>query len=429
MRKYIKQIILYNLLLVTSAISAQEQTRLCAIGSFEIGLTPQFNFTEKSNLSTTTCNYDVSTDTDIPIASITGVNNFSDKVTIVDNDATISGGNDPDLFAQQPSVAVPRVADGAKAIKLNDNTTGLGDKSVTSMNFAFEVTNPVISFKYSLVATNPIGLPNNELPRFIVNLVDGANGNSIDGFCLTVDPNDSELQSTGTTSNDLLYSGWQCVTFEIDTTTATYPQGVNLQFIVIDDAKGLGFNSVYIDSICDGPCCPDCPDITLPVGTGMIDEQEAEICIYASNAITGTGSAIYHAGTEVVLETGFEALEGTKDRFYIEGCTGSFALRPGNSNNLGNETDTTPQILDDAESGFKVYPNPTQNQLTITISNDVAPSKVSLYSVDGKLILQTKPSSTNNNYTIDIGSISKGIYILSVETTDGNITSTKVVKN
>ncbi|AXG75024.1 T9SS C-terminal target domain-containing protein [Flavobacterium arcticum] len=417
---------LITILAITITMGAFAQ-RPCVNGSFEYvwGIyqdseafnDSQFNFTYESGVESVDCNYDVISDDNSGIDvlfSEVEYNNFNTKVSVVDD------GLEPNLFAE--SVSIPRVYEGNQAIKLNDS---LNNSSVTSMGFAFEVTRPVISFKYLLVANNPVGVSSGNLPHFIVNLFDDSNI-LLDTFCVIIEVNDPDFQSTGTSASDFLYSGWQCLEFGIDTTLTARAR---LQFIVADDTENVGFHTAYIDNICDEPCCLECPDIITPVGTGMIDEEEAEICIYASNSITGTGSAIYHAGTEVVLEDGFEALYGTIDRFYIEGCSGNFAARPANPNNEDKVENNLEEINNSLDKGFIVYPNPVLNELNIVTVQDVVITKVSLYAIDGKLILQAMPNGSAKTNTIDISSVSKGIYVLSVETNDGKVTSTKVLKN
>tara|TARA_Y100000813_G_C24063655_1_gene305233 strand:+ start:19 stop:579 length:561 start_codon:yes stop_codon:yes gene_type:complete len=171
--------------------------------------------------------------------------------------------------------------------------------------------------------------------------------------------------------------------------------------------------------------CLECPDITTPVGTGMLDEQEAEICIYASNSIADDASAIYHAGTEVVLEEGFEALYGSTNRFYVEGCSGNFAARQ--AMHQDEQEDKTKEISS-VGTGIIIYPNPVENELTIATQDNLMITAINLYAVEGKLILTNVPSQKSNTYILDISSVAKGVYLLSVETNDGKTEISKIVK-
>ncbi|MBY8961668.1 T9SS type A sorting domain-containing protein [Flavobacterium sp. D11R37] len=171
--------------------------------------------------------------------------------------------------------------------------------------------------------------------------------------------------------------------------------------------------------------CLECPDITTPVATGMLDEQEAEICIYASNSIADDASAIYHAGTEVVLEEGFEALYGSIDRFYVEGCSGNFAVRQAMHQ---EEQEDKTKEMSPVGNGTIIYPNPVENELTITTQDNLMITAINLYSVEGKLILNNVSSQKSNTYMLDLSSVTKGVYLLSVETNDGKTEISKIVK-
>jgi endonuclease I/chitodextrinase len=73
---------------------------------------------------------------------------------------------------------------------------------------------------------------------------------------------------------------------------------------------------------------------------------------------------------------------------------------------------------------FKIYPNPTNgNKLYFNVTQDV---KVTIYNVLGKLI-QTENVDANSN-NIDISTLSKGIYILKINSENQFITK-KLIKN
>lgn len=424
-----KNLITFLVVLITTTVIGQE-TRLCYSGSVEYVFDgegqfwdAQYNFTYTNDILPSDCSYSVVNDTEIALQDI-GLNIFTDAATVVNNDQNVYSGSDPSLLINH-SISLPRVYEGSQAIKLNDT---VNDKSVTSMTFSFQVTEPVISFKYSLIASNPpSSLSASDVARFIVNIRDGLNQNLLDSFCITIENNDPDFFSTGTSTEDLLYTGWQCKEFEIDTSSVSE---INIQFIVMDDSKGVGFHTAYIDAICDEPCCPQCPTVTTDVGSTNTDEIEAEVCIIALNTISDTASAIYHAGEEVLLQPGFEALSGTTDRFYIEGCTGQFALRPGNDTGSVSEQPytTNEEVIESIADNLTIYPNPVQDKLTIQ-HGEARVTTISLYGVDGKIILQLIPDGNTAATTINTSTIAKGIYILSVETNDGTITTAKIVKN
>lgn len=69
------------------------------------------------------------------------------------------------------------------------------------------------------------------------------------------------------------------------------------------------------------------------------------------------------------------------------------------------------------ESKFYVYPNPSSQWLNIANSNPTqTPSLVEVISIDGKLLMQQKPSTTDMQ--LDISVLPQGIYLCKV--TSGN---------
>ncbi|WP_333599222.1 DUF7619 domain-containing protein [Flavobacterium sp.] len=81
--------------------------------------------------------------------------------------------------------------------------------------------------------------------------------------------------------------------------------------------------------------------------------------------------------------------------------------------------------LNEFENGdFIFYPNPVRDIVTVALKNDGSIANIAVYDVLGKLILNQKPNSGAASQTVDLSTISKGVYLLEV-TTDTNL---KVVK-
>ena len=77
-------------------------------------------------------------------------------------------------------------------------------------------------------------------------------------------------------------------------------------------------------------------------------------------------------------------------------------------------------ILTDTE--IKVYPNPVSNTLQIELldlTNTL--EEISLISIDGKRVLQSKPQSIGYNHAIDMRSLTDGLYILYLTTKKGSL--------
>lgn len=73
------------------------------------------------------------------------------------------------------------------------------------------------------------------------------------------------------------------------------------------------------------------------------------------------------------------------------------------------------------EKNISIYPNPTVDDITIRLPQDVSLEKATLISVSGATV------KTTNISTVNISDIASGIYFLTIETNQGSITK-KVVK-
>lgn len=77
-------------------------------------------------------------------------------------------------------------------------------------------------------------------------------------------------------------------------------------------------------------------------------------------------------------------------------------------------------------NGFSLFPNPTKESFTIKGSTANLATKIDIIDLTGKLLF-TKQVSTNPENTITTASLSKGIYLVSVETTNGTNYTTKLI--
>lgn len=132
--------------------------------------------------------------------------------------------------------------------------------------------------------------------------------------------------------------------------------------------------------------------LTNNSGGGAAPAQIASLAIrQAGNSTAGTGNVE------------FDALRAADNWAYV---TTSTLL----SNNEFNDI-----------SGLKVYPNPAKNTLYVT-SDSFAAKQVELFDVLGKSVLNTKVV----NNTVNISSLSKGVYVAKI-TEEGKTATRKVV--
>jgi hypothetical protein len=80
------------------------------------------------------------------------------------------------------------------------------------------------------------------------------------------------------------------------------------------------------------------------------------------------------------------------------------------ASNTRNNRILTTGIRDNQIITLSVYPNPADNQLTVSLN--AFPADIQLYDVSGRILLQTKTYTESTQ--LDISSCSSGIYFLKV---------------
>ena len=82
--------------------------------------------------------------------------------------------------------------------------------------------------------------------------------------------------------------------------------------------------------------------------------------------------------------------------------------------------------LDFEKNEFSLFPNPAKNSISIKLSNDNLATKITLFDLTGKLLLSQKLENNPEN-TISTAALTKGIYMVSVETENGISYSKKLI--
>lgn len=75
------------------------------------------------------------------------------------------------------------------------------------------------------------------------------------------------------------------------------------------------------------------------------------------------------------------------------------------------------------KNNFSIYPNPVNDMLNISMKNEITINNLSITDLNGRVV-----SSSDSSTSIDVSSLSSGVYFISVETNEGKGTS-KFVKN
>ncbi len=94
----------------------------------------------------------------------------------------------------------------------------------------------------------------------------------------------------------------------------------------------------------------------------------------------------------------------------------------------GIATNSTLSITDVLQEEVKLYPNPVQDFLTISLSEFEQPLEVFLYSATGQKVATY--NLKDELFTIPMGALSKGLYLIQLHFKESNTIKTfKIIKN
>ncbi|QHI39320.1 Bacillopeptidase F [Kordia antarctica] len=180
-----------------------------------------------------------------------------------------------------------------------------------------------------------------------------------------------------------------------------------------DNNYGHGLIDVCAAALLISPC-PVTLSITTNVPSGT-DTQEASSAIEASNTISASATAIYHAGDEVVMIPGFDALNGSVFRAYIEGCTGTFVSR-NSDNTIAYIDETTIQDVSNEPIIQKMHiaPNPNQGMFSVYFDEEES-GTLQILDFKGDLI-KTLDFENSTKLSVDIQRNLQGMYFVKVRT-------------
>lgn len=77
---------------------------------------------------------------------------------------------------------------------------------------------------------------------------------------------------------------------------------------------------------------------------------------------------------------------------------------------------------------FTIYPNPSTEKVTLQFGKRIQLKEVTVLDLTGKTVLEFFPEKTKKELTLDLSSLSSGVYLLSANTSEGKITEKIVVQ-
>jgi len=140
---------------------------------------------------------------------------------------------------------------------------------------------------------------------------------------------------------------------------------------------------------------------------------------------TGIGSTDNEFGMGICASGG--------NNVYVTGYIGSYAVSFGNTTLINNgsydvfiaKLDLPTEIEENISSAWNVFPNPFDNRLNITVSNNTL-SEIFFYDIASRKLLQQK---FTNSVSLNTEQLAKGLYLYEVRNENGFCKKGKVVKD
>jgi len=167
----------------------------------------------------------------------------------------------------------------------------------------------------------------------------------------------------------------------------------------------------------------DCPSLGP-----LTSEPNTSNFIYSgySNITVGTNYNITQTGLDIQMEAG-DYIRLLPDSYVKTGSNYRARIIPCFMHRFSNYDSASG---DDEQSNLKIkgvsiYPNPTNSIFTIDSRNQKI-TGIEIYSIDGKLIYNENVNT--DTFKLDISSYSRGIYIINIQTNNGEKVSRKLIK-
>ncbi|HLT49061.1 MAG TPA: T9SS type A sorting domain-containing protein, partial [Aequorivita sp.] len=153
---------------------------------------------------------------------------------------------------------------------------------------------------------------------------------------------------------------------------------------------------------------------------------------------TGIGAGV--APSYIYIDTDGDTIENYLDN--DDDGDGTLTIDEDYNNNgtpIDDDTNTNgiPDFLDDevflsvnysAFTDLSVFPNPTSESFTVQATKLVSETTISLYDIQGKLLISKKILPQNGTLTVDVSSLENGVYFVKVSS-EGKSVVKKLIKN
>jgi len=147
----------------------------------------------------------------------------------------------------------------------------------------------------------------------------------------------------------------------------------------------------------------------------VVHQASGTVVASTNYGVNSGYNATLRAGVLIELKANTYIRPGSLFLAKIGECTKSVARE----SDLSDEFTEMPEL--------RAYPNPVESTLNLSVNN-LKMSKITLTTLDGRIVT-TLDAKDETSMELEFGSYSSGIYLLTVETSDGKIFQDKIVKD
>ena len=265
-------------------------------------------------------------------------------------------------------------------------------------------------------------------------------GGNYDAFLVQFECVAATSTDVQTSCNSITWLDGNTYTSSTNTPTFTIPGG---EFFGCDSVVTLNFNynpltSTDVQTACNSftwingntyTSSINTPTFTIPGGaaSGCDSVVTLNLTITTIDNTTSINNDTISANQTGALyrwlncDSSNAVIAGATNQIFIPTTTGNYAVEI----TAGACVDTSAcvniiitAIEELTNAGIKIYPNPIDDKIVIELSNTSSTKKVSIVSIEGKLVY-SNAAINSNQLTIDAAAWSKGVYVVNIITDEG----------
>jgi glucose/arabinose dehydrogenase len=216
--------------------------------------------------------------------------------------------------------------------------------------------------------------------------------------------NIEEINMTAATQAGLNY-GWRCYEGEVQYNTTGCPSQTTLKFPLKTINHSTGACSITGGYVYNGTAYANFKGLYF-----FTDYCDPKIGI-----MTSSGTLTYS-----------QVFSGNNFSTFGEDSSGELYVAAINNGNIFKIIDTSLGIDTFDKTQFIIYPNPAKSEIVIQKSNKNYPTEVTLFDMEGKMLLKKKTENKDVNI-VKMDNFSKGFYIVTVKNEDGHLSTYRLI--